>query len=170
MLFKTLWHKGCSSSRVLLKWNLEVEKKEKNPCPKFPFKSEVWNDIKQSTQRYCCRKVNSASTESKAISRGPITSSPTVNNKNPRRKGSTRGNGISHCPSSWLSLTSMGTAVSFLWVILKSMLHYWLPSFSSPGLLYITSGPILNRRKFKFTFPLSSKLECLFALICYLNN
>lgn len=56
-------------------------KKEKNPCPKFPFKSEVWKDIKQSTQCYCCRKVNSASTESKAISRGPITSSPTVNNK-----------------------------------------------------------------------------------------
>lgn len=102
LLFKTVGHKGCSSSCVLLKWNLEVGIKEKKPCPKFPFKSEVWKDIKQSTQCYCCKKVNSASTESKAISSGSITSSPTVNNqKNPRRKSSTWGNGISHCPCSY---------------------------------------------------------------------
>lgn len=29
LLFKTLGHKGCSSSCVLLKWNLEIGKKEK---------------------------------------------------------------------------------------------------------------------------------------------
>ena len=30
--------------------------KRRNPCPKFPFKSEVWKDIKQSTQCYVARK------------------------------------------------------------------------------------------------------------------
>ena len=65
------------------------KKGKKNPCPKFPFKSEVWEDIKQRTQWYCYKKVNSASTESKAVSSGSITSSLLMNNeKNPRRKGS----------------------------------------------------------------------------------
>lgn len=133
--------------------------KRRNPCPKFPFKSEVWKDIKQSTQCYRCKKVSSARAASKAISRGSITSSPTVNNKkNPRRMGSTWGNGISHCPSLWLSWTCMDTAVSFLWIILKSILSYW-------PLSSVSTGPIihhvlfLSSRDFKFTFSLRNKLE-----------
>ena len=128
LLVKTLGHKGCSSSCVLLKWNLKVGKKEETLVLNSLSKSEVWKDIKQSTQCYCCKKISSAAA-SKAISRGSITSSPTGNNKkNPRRMGSTWGNGFSHCPSSWLSWISMDTAVSFLWIILKSILSYWLLS------------------------------------------
>lgn len=41
--------------------------KRKHPCPKFPFKSEVWKDIKQSTQYYCCKKVNSASAAAQSL-------------------------------------------------------------------------------------------------------
>lgn len=45
-LFKTLGHKGCSSSHTTetKSWGrAKKKKKEKEkPCPKFPFKSEAW--------------------------------------------------------------------------------------------------------------------------------
>lgn len=126
--------------------------KRKNPCPKFPFKSEVWKDIKPSTQCDCCEKVNSGNAGSTAISSDSITSSPTGDNKKtPRRKGSTWGNGISHCPSSWLALTSMGTAVAFLWIILKSLLLYWLPSSVSTGRITHHLVPYSEQQKFQIS-------------------
>ena len=68
LLVKTLGHKGCSSSCVLLKWNLEAGKKEETLVLNSLSKSEVWKDIKQSTQCYCCKKVSSAAASAVAQS------------------------------------------------------------------------------------------------------
>ena len=137
LLFKTLGHKGCSSSCVLLKWNLEAGKKEetlvlnslsKVKCEKTS--SRVHSVMLQESQ-FCKRGVHGHQPWLSHVL------TPVNNKKNPRRMGSTWGNGISHCPSLWLSWTSMDTAASFLWIILKSMLSYWLLSS-------ISTGPIIH--------------------------
>lgn len=71
LLVRTQRHKGCSLSCMQLKWNLEAGKREK-PCPKYSFNSKVLKDIKQSTQRYCCKKVSSAIQKPRSSAMTPL--------------------------------------------------------------------------------------------------
>lgn len=86
----------------------------KKPCPKFPFKVKC----EKTSSR-----VHSVIVARKSIlqEQSPRPSAAAQSLPHPQRiirkiQGESvplQGNGISHCPSPWLSLTSMGTAVPF---------------------------------------------------------